>query len=291
MHLSTVTSWGFYSLLAVLTQSYLWALDRRHRSWRHVFALTLALVSLLVAQSRTAWVVTILAVILAATLSLAGRRAWRPSTLASVFLGAISVLAAAVFTFSASGLRLLGRDATLTGRTDIWQAAADAINERVLQGYGWGALWSEGTLVTEQMWSQVGFRFQHAHNGYLELALQGGLVAVLLSVWLTASVFIHHLRAQALESNPESQWVLVLVTVLLIYNLSEPVAYQGIGLILLVMLATNRAQGHRVTDLGRASDSGGVWEVGIVARNRGQSQRVLDHRKEKTWRFRMPLLP
>ena len=53
--------------------------------------------------------------------------------------------------------RSVGRDPTLTGRTDIWSVVLQAVADRPVQGYGWSALWHAGTPVTERMWAQGGF--------------------------------------------------------------------------------------------------------------------------------------
>lgn len=86
---------------------------------------------------------------------------------------------------------LLGKDATFTGRTNIWAAVWRLIQQRPSTGYGYGAIWTDqsgwGPLAWIVKWA--GFRPHHAHNSWLEtwLALGiGGLVVwsiYLLEVW------------------------------------------------------------------------------------------------------------
>ena len=99
---------------------------------------------------------------------------------AVVGLGALAtgiVLAPDVF------FTLLGKDATLTGRTKIWAAIARLIAERPWTGYGYAAVWTDtsgwGPLAWIVKWA--GFKPQHAHNSWLEQWL--GLGVFGLAAW------------------------------------------------------------------------------------------------------------
>lgn len=76
-------------------------------------------------------------------------------------------------------LDLLGRDLTLTGRTDLWAYAARMIELRPLLGYGYAAFFdlpSVAIYVTDML----GWSAPNAHNGYLEVALGLGLPGLAL---------------------------------------------------------------------------------------------------------------
>ena len=49
-------------------------------------------------------------------------------------------------------LTALGRSATLTGRTRIWQMSLDNIAQRPWLGYGFGAFWRPGEVEARTMW-------------------------------------------------------------------------------------------------------------------------------------------
>jgi O-antigen ligase len=78
--------------------------------------------------------------------------------------------------------RVLGRDSTFTGRTDLWNLVIPAIAKHPIVGYGYGAFWS-GTnnevldIDIASKWLPMG-----AHNGYLELCLAFGVLADLCHV-------------------------------------------------------------------------------------------------------------
>ena len=69
---------------------------------------------------------------------------------------------------------LLGRDSTLTGRTDIWSAALDAVSRRPQFGHGFGAFWSDAQGPAFWLRQTLGWDVPNAHNGWLELLLALG---------------------------------------------------------------------------------------------------------------------
>ena len=141
---------------------------RRAKIWWGFAALALFLV--LMSTSKTS--LLSLLVGLAALLFVAIARRGRVTGVAMVWLGALGVLAAiGVGVFAADAvLGLLGKDATLTGRTKIWAAAMRQIELRPWTGYGYGAVWDEAGAWGPLAWivKQAGFRPQHAHNAWLE---------------------------------------------------------------------------------------------------------------------------
>jgi exopolysaccharide production protein ExoQ len=78
-----------------------------------------------------------------------------------------------------------GKDATLTGRTDLWATGLSYIAERPLQGLGYRSFWVLGFAPAEELWamfdvpSGAGFNF---HNTYISNAVEIGLVGLGLQV-------------------------------------------------------------------------------------------------------------
>jgi exopolysaccharide production protein ExoQ len=74
---------------------------------------------------------------------------------------------------------IFGRDATLTGRDDIWRIVLDVASRNPLIGVGYGGFW--GLEIKEAMATGV----VQAHNGYIDVYLQAGIVGiVILSLFL-----------------------------------------------------------------------------------------------------------
>ena len=77
-------------------------------------------------------------------------------------------------------LGLIGRDATLTGRTDIWVILSELVGERPLLGYGYGAFWGEDSAPADYVKNIAQWDVPTAHNGWLETWLSIGLVGLVL---------------------------------------------------------------------------------------------------------------
>lgn len=78
-----------------------------------------------------------------------------------------------------------GKDATLTGRTDLWATGLSFIAERPLQGLGYRSFWVIGFAPAEELWSMfdvpsgAGFNF---HNTYISNAVEIGLIGLTLQI-------------------------------------------------------------------------------------------------------------
>jgi O-antigen ligase len=116
--------------------------------------------------------------------ALSGATLWRRLVLL-VPLGALltltvgSVLVPQIGALVAS----LASDPTFTGRTEIWEFAVDNIARHPLAGYGYGAFWESvfyGGGADAATWVN---RATDAHDGYLNTALESGLVGLALTAW------------------------------------------------------------------------------------------------------------
>ena len=75
----------------------------------------------------------------------------------------------------------LGRDVTLTGRTELWDFIDGFIAQRPITGYGYGAFF-EVASVAEQISARIGWGAPNSHNGYREMLLGLGLVGLVLAL-------------------------------------------------------------------------------------------------------------
>jgi O-antigen ligase len=65
----------------------------------------------------------------------------------------------------------LGRDETLTGRTDVWAELLPIAMQQPFLGHGFGGFWTPTTRIV--------YRISEAHSGYLEIILELGFVGIL----------------------------------------------------------------------------------------------------------------
>jgi exopolysaccharide production protein ExoQ len=128
-----------------------------------------------------------------------------------VALGATVLLAPDIF------LNLLGKDATLTGRTKIWAAVMRQIQQRPVWGFGYGAVWSEDTGWGPLAWivKQAGFTPQHAHNSWLEQWLGMGLWG--LGAW---TLYYLMTMARAIWAMFRTNGALVALPFLVVYSMT-----------------------------------------------------------------------
>ncbi|MDR3512798.1 MAG: O-antigen ligase [Caulobacteraceae bacterium] len=136
-------------------------------------------------------------------------------------------------------LGLLGKDATLTGRTKIWAAVWRLIQQRPILGYGYGAVWSDDTGWGPLQWvvKQAGFKPQHAHNSWLEQWLGLGIVG--LGAWTLFYVSTLAKTIWAVFTNRGALLVFPFLVVYSMTTLTESVAlvYNDMRWVLLVAYA------------------------------------------------------
>lgn len=198
----------------------------------------LAIATVVIANSATALVLSVVTVVLALVLTWLGR-ARRP--LLVPVAGTLLLAGSAawlVFTNWSLLLVSLGRSPTLTGRTRIWYAVELAIRERPVLGYGWKALWIDGDPTTITIWAH-NYRvpFYHAHNGYLDIAAQLGIVGLVLAVGFVGQVAAAGSRTMLAAGTSASTWPVLVVLVVALYNSTEVVGLTTAVWVVLVALS------------------------------------------------------
>ncbi len=120
-----------------------------------------------------------------------------------------------------------GRDITLTGRTDLWEAVVNKISEQPL-GHGYGTFWS--TTLAYEVWSIVGWQPAHSHNGFLDVCLDIGLVGLGLILLNTVILWFRAVKWARVQGDNQSLWVLLFLIYLLFSNLTESSFFQQYSL-------------------------------------------------------------
>jgi O-antigen ligase len=116
----------------------------------------------------------------------------------------------------------LGKDLTLTGRTDIWAVMLELISERPLFGYGFNAFWQGwDNEVTAYIWRTLEWESPYGHNGFMDLLAELGIsgLAVFFLSYVTACIrAIMWLR---MTKTVEGLLPLMYLTFIFIYNITE----------------------------------------------------------------------
>lgn len=152
------------------------------------------------------------------------RRMERKNVVALCLVGVAGLVAAAgiIYPYLGDIAALFGRDLTLTNRTDIWANLMPSIAKHPMLGYGFYAFWLGLTGESAQVVLATHWIFGYAHNGFLEIILQLGLVGLALFV-LT---FIHALKDAWVclttgERSIAIDWYIGLLVLTILYNIDE----------------------------------------------------------------------
>ena len=225
---------GGHMARAAFLCAFLYILDR---PWRPVWGVAVFLCTALViaSTSKTALLGLMLGfgILFAGWISRKGAGItitclWSGIVLSSAF-AAIMIIEPGII------LNLLGRDATLTGRTDIWAVLADAIADRPLLGYGYGAFWQLDSMPAYRVRSATEWLVPTAHNGWLETALSVGLIGLGL---LVANFVLFVLRAAWLSiDNWLGIFALGVAGQFLLFSISESNALQQNSIIWVTYVA------------------------------------------------------
>ncbi len=132
----------------------------------------------------------------------------------------VTIFSLAILVFPEEAFGLIGKDPTLTGRTDIWVLLIESIKEKLTLGYGYGAYWQEELGPSFAVRNALEWGVPTAHNGWMEIALSGGLVIVVLFA-------IHYVVTMLFAINRlgrggiESYWAIIWMFMFFFFSMSE----------------------------------------------------------------------
>jgi O-antigen ligase len=120
-------------------------------------------------------------------------------------------------------LNMLGRDASLTGRTNLWAAVMVAISRRPFLGYGYDAFWRGVRGESLQAAISAGWLPIHSHNGYLELALGLGIPGLVLFALIYISWISSALRYAHRTAGATAFWPIAFAMFFAVQNMTDSV--------------------------------------------------------------------
>jgi exopolysaccharide production protein ExoQ len=143
-------------------------------------------------SGQAAFLSALLPVVIA-TAVLLRRASARGRAMVVVFVVPLAVLFMLLWQLAfATVLELLGKDPTLTGRTEIWGGVLSALRGNLLIGGGFGAGWD---IVGDRLYALTAISVGHAHNGYLDLMTDLGVVGLILVLTLMLGLLLSSARA------------------------------------------------------------------------------------------------
>lgn len=193
--------------------------SRRHRYWLWG-GFSLCVLLILLSGSKTALLLFLLIVLL---LPLYKALRWTDTKVIPLLITLILVAGslAVVVTGNWENILLgLGRDPTLSGRTNLWELAIELISERPWLGYGYQGFWQKGGEA-EIIWKAEGYKPPHAHNGFINITLDLGLIGLFLFLLTITVTYFRSVAWLRTGKTTVELWPIFYVTFFFMYNHSE----------------------------------------------------------------------
>lgn len=228
---------GKMMVLSVLT-FWIQATSVDRKSWWPLLGLSCSIFYLLLARSTTSIIntVTLLALIpIYQTLRLR-YHLMIPAVIAIVTIGGgLSMWTSAN---AADLLGTIGKDPTLTGRTGMWPYMWEMFEKQPWLGYGYDGFWQDWNSPGAYIWRAINWTAPNAHNGYLNLLLELGVVGLsvyLLGFFVTSIggfIWLRH------NKSSEGFWPLLYLTYIFLTNLSESALLERNNIFWVLYVAT-----------------------------------------------------
>ena len=140
-----------------------------------------------------------------------------------VLFGSIVILSLIVFVspeILEALVGVFGKDLTFSGRVDLWQSVLGMVQDKWLIGWGLGGFWVEGGGHLTPLFEQFVWIPNQAHQGYIDIISQLGVVGFALLVLMIISYFR---RLSQLNKGQFWKWIFISI---LILNLQESVFFR-----------------------------------------------------------------
>jgi len=192
--------------------------------------------------SRGAWAIELIIIALYAWLAVARRTDSRSRVVFFATTACVTVVVSIVAWYHLPLLlSMMGRNATFSGRTEIWKQVWRFILERPLLGWGYAAFWRGIEGQSFEVVAAVRFIVFHAHNGFLEIWLELGITGVALfalsylRAWRRLWPF---LRTGDIR---RGTWMIFILLLIALYDLDENtlLIYNGLFWVLYVATLAN----------------------------------------------------
>jgi exopolysaccharide production protein ExoQ len=119
-------------------------------------------------------------------------------------------------------LLLLGKNSTLSGRTDIWSMVWDKFLQRPWLGYGYSAFWmGKDGKESAEIWEALHWPVPHSHNGFLDVLVQVGAIGLLLFLVGYAIFFYKALRCARASKTILGLFPMLYLCFMILFNFSE----------------------------------------------------------------------
>lgn len=218
------------------------------RRWRMRLGMLSAIVLLILSRSATPLVATLFMVVLlplSGTLRKKFGKALKAMTLAAMG-GAILVLL--VLTHWAAFTVALGRGPTMSGRVQLWAFCVVMALRKPWLGYGYTAFWTGTNGPSYRILRALHIEIAHAHNAFLEVWLDLGLVGMALLVVIVALYFTRAALLVRKTKEPEAVWPFMFFAFTFIFMLTKVPIPIANSLYMMIFVSCAFAVSSRVSE-------------------------------------------
>ncbi len=266
---------AFATVMATfLLVSFAFVLDRRAtRLWRisGMGGVALSLMLVVLAQSTGALIGSVLAMMFGLVIAFLHRfSSWQRLSLAVMGASLMVTVALLFIGMRTEILELVlaatGKDATLTGRTDLWAVAVEQWRLHPLIGQGYQAFWVPGNPVAEQMWAMFGIATKsgfHFHNTWLSNSVEIGVIGVVIQAVVFGTALILTLRWALWHPTAESLFFAMLMLRQAALSMVEVVAFMQFDLVSVLTICA-AVYGLRAREAAKNHAGAGVTKAWIL---------------------------
>jgi exopolysaccharide production protein ExoQ len=209
-------------MLFFLTAAISFKFRSRTMSVLRYLLFVVAFVMIVMANAKTAWILTPAYILLIVVATKLKRFARRDATILAVAcVSGVVVLAVLVPIVLPLVLPFLGKDSSLSGRLPLWGAAFLSMMKRPLLGYGFASFWTGLQGESLNIFMSTQFEIHQAQNGLLELGLQLGLVGIGLVVLSLVRAFRDAMVCFQYAHSDVVNWYVGLLALTISYNVDE----------------------------------------------------------------------
>jgi O-antigen ligase len=162
--------------------------------------------------------------------------------------GAVVALGLVAFGIFANGLvlKILGKSAELTHRTDIWQSVLALANQRPAAGWGWVGYWVPWVEPFQHLAVFKGVTYLQAHDAWIDIYFQLGVIGLIVFGLLVLTT-LGRSWLMALEAGPRRSRLIgifpfLVMVALIVHSIAESRLLVEICFSLLVIAAIRTAQ-------------------------------------------------
>jgi O-antigen ligase len=116
-----------------------------------------------------------------------------------------------------------GRDATLTGRTDLWTDLLVIAKDNPVLGVGYGAFWIGDT---HNLWEKYLWKPTQGHNGYLDVYVELGAIGVILLIGVIIAGY-SGIMNRLTTNFDQAALHFIWLTIIVLHNMSESSYLRG----------------------------------------------------------------